>query len=164
MKSNVQVDRLSGGGGWRLVISGILDEDTVLVDVLPKDMAGNVRINLEGVTAINSCGIREWINMIRRLEETCQLKFEEVSVCMIHQFNMILNASGTGKVASFFAPYFCEPCDRQTEVRISTADHPDLAGKDGDPKAPEVSCTSCRKAMEFDDLPEKYFIFLETQL
>ena len=161
MKSKVHAVQLSGGGGWRVVISGILDEDTSLVDVLPKDIEGNVRINLEGVTAINSCGIREWVSMIRRLEDNCTLEFDDVSVCMTQQFNMILNARGTGKVNSFFAPYFCEPCDRQVEVRLSLADHPGLAGKFVASNIPDASCESCKKVMEFDDLPEKYFIFLE---
>ena len=95
MPDKFTVRKEQSNGHWEVFLEGVLDEDAKLQPSF-QEMSGSVRINLKGVSGINSCGIREWVTLIRDLEKACVLEFVDVSVPMIQQFNMVLNA----KVAS----------------------------------------------------------------
>ena len=95
-------------------IRGEIDEDFD-ASQLRKIFTNNVILHLEDVKSISSCGIREWISFISELPETTSLEFEKCSIPITRQFGMLSNFRGHGLVKSFFAPYYCDECDEETE-------------------------------------------------
>jgi anti-anti-sigma regulatory factor len=145
------------------VLRGTIDEDAELAAGL-RTLKARVRFDLGGVEAINSCGVREWINILRDLEaRESRIEYVGVSVPLVQQFNMILNARGTGRVTSFHAPYFCGNCRKPREMLLTIADHPSLQ-KVESISAPLLACPTCGDPLEFDEIEEKFFNFLELQL
>jgi len=71
---------------------------------------------------------------------------------------MIPNFVGKGKAVSILAPYFCGECDEEHEILLDIEkDFPDKKAK----TAPAQKCPKCQSALEFDDIEDKYFLFLE---
>ena len=69
---------------------------------------------------------------------------------------MVRDVIGRGTVTSFFAPFHCIACDHQEERLLQTAA---LLAASLEP--PIFKCPRCSGSLEFDDLPERYFAFLE---
>jgi hypothetical protein len=160
-KLNVQITR--SGMTWVVTFSGAIDEDSELLDAL-KGVSGYVQFDLSGVAAINSCGVREWINALRELDGKVTLfEFTRVSVPMVQQFNMIVNARGNGRVVSFMAPYYCPQCRKPREMLLTPESDKELQ-QAGALSAPERKCPGCGSTLEFDEIEEKYLNFLEMQL
>jgi hypothetical protein len=115
---------------------------------------------LEEINNFNSCGIREWIYLIRDIGELGKLSFTKCSVTMIDQINMVPDSLGKGRVLSFFAPYFCN-CGGEVNRLIEVDQHRvSLESK----QAPEFKCEKCGSPLEFDALEESYFLFAENIL
>ena len=110
--------------------------------------------------AINSCGVREWVNAIKEISTEKQLEFVECSLPMIKQFNMVTNFGGHGKIISFMAPYFCPQCNKQFERLIVLNEHLETMLN---LRTPVFSCPQCGGKLEFDDLEDKYFQFILRQ-
>ena len=135
---------------------GEVDEHFRQKDV-PRIKKANITFALEGISTFNSCGIREWIYLIRDIGELGNLRFTQCSVAMIDQINMVPDSLGKGTVESFFAPYYCQ-CGGEVNRLINVADHlPALSNK----LAPEFQCENCGKKLEFDALEESYFLFAD---
>ncbi len=163
MAGKLTVDVRQDGGLFTAALRGTIDEDSELAAGL-RALSGRVRFDLNGVEGINSCGVREWINILRDLENReIVVEFAGVSVPLVQQFNMILNARGTGRVTSFQAPYYCGKCRKPREVVLVIAEHPPLQTA-GSLSAPPMACPTCGEALEFDEIEEKFFNFLELQL
>lgn len=135
---------------------GDVDEHFRQKDV-PRIKKGKITFILEEINNFNSCGIREWIYLIRDVGELGALEFRKCSVTMIDQINMVPDSLGKGQVESFFAPYFCESHGEVNRL-ISVHEHVgELQGK----QAPEFRCDKCNEALQFDALEESYFLFAE---
>lgn len=138
---------------------GDVDEQFRQKDV-PRIKKANITFVLEEVNNFNSCGIREWIYLIRDIENLGKLKFTHCSVTMIDQINMVPDSLGKGRVESFFAPYYCQ-CGGEVNRLVVVEDNLEqLQAK----QAPEFQCEKCHKALEFDALEESYFLFAESTL
>ncbi len=138
---------------------GDVDEHFRQKDV-PRIRKPQITFILEDVKNFNSCGIREWIYMVRDISELGELVFMKCSVTMIDQINMVPDSLGKGRIESFFAPYFCN-CGGEVNRMIRVEEHlRDLVQK----RAPELSCEKCGKKLEFDALEESYFLFAEGDL
>jgi hypothetical protein len=135
---------------------GDVDEHFRQKDV-PRIRRPSIIFNLEQVNTFNSCGIREWIFLVRDVGELGRLRFINCSVAMIDQINMVPESIGKGEVVSFFAPYFCA-CNGEENRLIKVSENlPILQAK----QAPEFDCDQCGKKLEFDALEESYFLFAE---
>lgn len=135
---------------------GDVDEHFRQKDV-PRIRKAKITFVLEDINNFNSCGIREWIYLIRDVGEFGKLTFTKCSVTMIDQINMVPDSLGKGHVESFFAPYFCDShgeVNRQISVSENLGD---LQAK----QAPEFKCEKCGEALQFDALEESYFLFAE---
>ena len=135
---------------------GDVDEHFRQKDV-PRIKRPKVTFILEDINNFNSCGIREWIYLIRDVGELGTLSFTKCSVTMIDQINMVPDSLGKGQVDSFFAPYFCDShgeVNRQISVSENLGE---LQAK----QAPEFKCEKCGEALQFDALEESYFLFAE---
>ena len=134
--------------------SGDVDEHFRQKDV-PRIRAQRITFILENVNNFNSCGIREWIYLIRDISDLGTLRFVKCSVTMIDQINMVPDSLGSGTVESFFAPYYCEDHSEVNRL-IEVKQH---LSKIAARSAPEMLCEHCKKPLEFDALEDSYFLF-----
>ena len=138
---------------------GDVDENFRHQDV-PVLQKPTIIFNLEKVKNFNSCGIREWIALIKVISRMGHLVFRRCSVTMIDQINMVPDSLGTGQVESFYAPYYCE-CGGEVNRLIHVADSLNhLYNK----SAPEFCCEKCGEVLEFDALEESYFLFINNDI
>jgi hypothetical protein len=146
--------------GWqRVELRGEIDENADFSE-LQRTLNGNVELRLDGVTRINSCGVREWVNFVRGLDRLRALHFSRCSPPVVLQLNTIYNFRGPARVSSFFAPYVCEACHADENKLLDVEEHfPDRAH----PHVPAFRCKRCGGVMVFDELPERYLSFLETE-
>jgi hypothetical protein len=143
-------------GEWlRVELRGEIDENADFSE-LRSTLRGNVELRLEGITRINSCGVREWVNFVRGLEGVRALWFSRCSPPVVLQLNTIYNFRGRARVSSFMAPYVCEACHSDEYKLLDVAEHfPDRRAH-----VPAFRCKKCGGVMVFDELPERYLSFL----
>ena len=141
-----------------LKISGVIDEDNGLQGLESQLGGGPLVINLSEIDRINSCGVRDWVNWLGRLERGgARPILVECAPAIVSQINLVHNFTGQGVVKSFYAPYFCQRCQREKLLLIETRD---LAASGPPFVAPTCRCDECDGPMEFDDMEESYFAFL----
>lgn len=142
------------GERTRVVLRGDFTEATRFDELLPA-MVGRVVFDTAQVTYMNSLGVRAWCEFLRQARIQ-GYEFHACSVPFILQASMVRDVIGRGTVTSFFAPFHCIGCDHQEERLLQSAA---ILASDLEP--PVFKCPSCGGALEFDDLPERYFAFLE---
>jgi anti-anti-sigma regulatory factor len=144
-------------------LGGVIDEDNELGDLTDRIPAGTVVIDLSEIERINSCGVRDWVNWLTKVEKgtsnggSSRVVLVECSPAIVSQINLVNNFTGTGVVKSFYAPYYCPNCDREKVLLIE-------ASEMGPPphRAPTCRCDECDGVMDFDDMEDSYFAFLGT--
>lgn len=137
-------------------LSGVIDEDNELAELTDKIHGSTVVIDLGEVERINSCGVRDWVNWLGRVEaKNAEIVLVECSPAIVAQINLVNNFTGRGVVKSFYVPYFCPECDEEKVLLCETADM-------GPPphEPPICRCDECDLVMDFDDMPDSYFAFL----
>jgi hypothetical protein len=138
-------------------LKGSIDEDANFKTV---DVAGapGVVLNLEGISAINSVGIREWIKWIKGFPPTTQITIKNCPKIIVDQINMVSGFLPPGTVIeSFFVPYYAD--DSGEEKMVLFTNGKEFRG--GDVSAPESVKDSGGKDMEMDVIEAKYFKFLK---
>jgi len=156
MNRKLKIERRDEGDSTQLIVRGIIDENSEFADVF-SGLKKNITIDLEGIDLINSCGVREWMHAVQKLPESSKIQYVRCSPRIVEQINYVANFLGRGTVRSFFAPYFCPKCKKESNVLLT----PDSLGKSNPPKAPQENCPVCKGPMEFDDVEEEYFSFLD---
>lgn len=144
------------GERTRVVLRGDFTEATRFDELLPA-MVGRVVFDMAQVTYMNSLGVRAWCEFLRQARIQ-GYEFHACSVPFVLQASMVRDVIGRGTVTSFFAPFHCIGCDHQEERLLQTA-----AILAAGLEPPVFKCPSCGGALEFDDLPERYFAFLEDE-
>jgi len=142
------------GDRTRVVLRGDFTEATRFDELLPA-MVGRVVFDTAQVTYMNSLGVRAWCEFLRQARIQ-GYEFHACSVPFILQASMVRDVIGRGTVTSFFAPFHCIGCDHQEERLLQSA-----AILASNLELPVFKCPSCGGALEFDDLPERYFAFLQ---
>jgi len=140
-------------------LSGVIDEDNELADLVDKIPPGTAVIDLGEIERINSCGVRDWVNWLGKLEgQQTKSVLVECSPAIVAQINLVNNFTGNGVVKSFYVPYFCPECDEEKVLLVEAADM-------GPPphEPPTCRCDECDLVMDFDDMPDSYFAFLSNQ-
>lgn len=142
-----------------LKLGGVIDEDNDLAGLESKLGPGSLVINLAEVERINSCGVRDWVNWLGRVEKNgARPILVECAPPIVSQINLVHNFTGSGAVKNFYAPYFCSRCEKEKILLLETRD---VAASGGPPfTAPTVRCDECDGPMDFDDMEESYFAFL----
>jgi hypothetical protein len=142
--------------GVDVMLGGDVDENADFSELRLK-LHGHVRFDLAEVRRVNSCGVREWVNLHRDMVEDPPVTVLEYHACapsVVAQLNTISNFRGPAQIKSFLAPYVCEACNREETRLIQVR---------GDPRAtalPEFSCADCGRSLVFDDIPDRYLSFL----
>jgi hypothetical protein len=134
-------------GKW--LVRGVMDETSDFEPALATLSSLSV-VDLGGVTRINSLGVRQWLNFVRRLPPATRL--ERCPVSFVNQLNMIANFAGSTQVSSVFVPYLCPRCEADTEALVEIGE--------AEPVLPSPLCETCRSPMELDVEPSAYFAFL----
>jgi DNA-binding response OmpR family regulator len=142
------------GERTRVVLRGDFTEATKFDELVPA-MVGRVVFDMAQVTYMNSLGVRAWCEFLRQARIQ-GYEFHACSVPFILQASMVRDVIGRGTVTSFFAPFHCIGCDHQEERLVQSA-----AILAANLEPPVFKCPSCGGSLEFDDLPERYFAFLQ---
>jgi anti-anti-sigma regulatory factor len=140
-------------------LGGVIDEDNELGDLVDKIPSGTAVIDLGEIERINSCGVRDWVNWLSKLEYSgTRSVLVECSPAIVAQINLVNNFTGNGVVKSFYVPYFCPECDEEKVLLVEASDM-------GPPphEPPTCRCDECDLVMDFDDMPDSYFAFLSNQ-
>jgi anti-anti-sigma regulatory factor len=140
-------------------LAGVIDEDNELASLVDRVGSGTTVIDLAEIERINSCGVRDWVNWLGKLEKKrAETVLVECSPAIVAQINLVNNFVGGGAVKSFYAPYFCPSCDLEKVLLVELEE---MAGHEK-PKAPVCRCDECDGVMDFDDMEESYFAFIQT--
>lgn len=148
-----KVEQVMKGTQRTIMLRGSIDEDTSLTPLLK--VPGPVVFNFRGVTAINSCGVRSWVNFLKEISDR-QVAYEECPPLIVRQMNMVPSFVSHAKVLSVFGAYVCDNCDEEKLVLIKNTNF----GKGKANIEEVVPCEACGEGeMEFDGHPQQYFAF-----
>ncbi len=137
-------------------LGGVIDEDNELAELVDKIPTGTALIDVGEVERINSCGVRDWVNWLGKLDgQGAKAVLVECSPAIVAQINLVNNFTGNGVVKSFYVPYFCPECDEEKVLLVETSD---MGAAPHEP--PTCRCDECDLVMDFDDMPDSYFAFL----
>ena len=140
-----------------LKLRGVVDEDNSLDALVPRLSGDVLVVDTTDVVRINSCGVRDWVNWLSAVQKMgVGVVLIRCSPAIVNQINLVTNFSGHSVVHSFFAPYYCESCDREIQKIIPT----DTLLGGGAVHSPSFRCNDCGSALEFDDIEESYFAFI----
>jgi len=140
-------------------LGGVIDEDNELTNLTEKIPPGTAVIDLGEIERINSCGVRDWVNWLGKLEgQSTRTVLVECSPAIVAQINLVNNFTGSGIVKSFYVPYFCPECDEEKVLLVEAAD---MGAAPHEP--PTCRCDECDLVMDFDDMADSYFAFLSNQ-
>ncbi len=141
-----------------ITLRGRLDETAALSARAAAWAAPEVTIDTAEVAFINSIGVREWMRLLRGLNDAgAKVKLLRCAEVIIEQINMIDDARGGAEVLSFHAPYECTKCGLEASMLIDVAEHLAQLRK---MEAPARACPDCTQPMELYEVPEKFFTFL----
>jgi hypothetical protein len=154
MNSHLNIEIKENGPSHLIILKGQIDEDSDFSELL-KLKNSEIKFDLRQVTMINSCGIREWINYIDKILGKTKISYLQCPQVIIDQINMVKGFVPSGAaIESFFAPYFCEECDKEQSVLLNVAEMKGFS-------APKQKCAKCSNDMEFDAIEQQYFHFLK---
>lgn len=150
------------GTSLTLAFQGTIDED-VEFPVVAAGVHPTITLDLKGVKAINSVGIREWLNWIRPLAESSKFILENCPKAMVFQFNMVEGfLPPKSSVSSFYVPFYSESADQEENVLFRIGHEVIATGGaiaiNYDPKAANLGGVD---DMEMDVTEGKYFQFLK---
>jgi anti-anti-sigma regulatory factor len=156
-ESRVQWAVDSSGPATVVTVGGEIDESAVFAR--DHGLCGRVTVDLQGITRLNSCGVRHWLDFLGSLAEVEELVLRRCAVPFVTQLNTVVGMRGKARVESIMAPFACRDCGAESVREVV------LTGETvEDPESAVVQaagpCAECGGELEFDDLPERYFAFL----
>lgn len=151
----LQVSKTTEDGVTRATLQGVITEDASLALLDP--IQGPLEIHCGDVTRINSVGSKQWWHYFSGLrKQGVKLTFVGCPEVLIEQANMIPGMLLKHEVLSFYASYFCDPCQKSRRVLIPM----EAVARDVEGLA-HRPCPECSKEMDFDEIPEFYLGFLK---
>ncbi len=158
MGAKFSAELAAQGGVVSLKLRGVVDEDNELAALEGQLSAGTTVLDLADIERINSCGVRDWVNWLGRIEKLgARLVFVNCSPSIVAQMNLVHNFTASGIVKSFYAPYFCPRCQKERLLKLETRE---LVHDVPITSAPLCRCDDCDGPMDFDDMEESYFAFM----
>ena len=151
---NLSIDIDTGSGETVYTFKGEVNESFRQRDV-PRPITGRVVLVLKDIVHFNSCGIREWIYLMKDFAKVGKVIFKQCSVAMVDQINMVPDSLHDGVIESFYAPYACEDHGEVSRIIGYNQLQAIILSK----QPPELACEHCSKPLEFDALPQSYFLF-----
>ncbi len=149
-----------------LLFTGAITEDvnlskvvTSLKDLCPEE-ARTLAIDVEGVTRINSCGIREWILFLERLQPLGrEVRFSILGEVFaeLAGFTPAVLGRVCCAIERVVVPYLCDGCGSRVTSALLVED---LVRAAEVPTIEPLPCPQCKKPMHADILENEYFEFL----
>ena len=152
MSSQLVITQEKENGLDIVYFEGQIDEDSEFSQLDLKDL-DEVIFDLQKVTHLNSCGIREWIQFQNQNVEGKKVTYRNCPQVVVEQMNIVKGfVLEGGVIESFFAPYYDEDADQEVKVLLKPSQIVDN-------KAPAVK-NDQGKELEFDDIEAQYFSFI----
>jgi hypothetical protein len=101
-------------------------------------------LDLEGLTYINSIGIRGWLEMNKTLGDK-KGSLRNLPFFFANQIIMIYTLKGNFEIESVKLPYFCETCDKEQQILYETKKIQESG------IAETLKCPECGDEMTFDE-------------
>lgn len=155
--NSFSADLKKEGNTLIITLKGRLDED-VRYPSINDERYDRLVFVLSDVNMINSCGIRDWLAWHKTIVGRPQIVFKECHKLIIDQVNMVAGfLPENAIVQSFYTPYYCEKCEKLTELFLEREkDYPQ-----GDLDLPEeIECMHCKNKAELDVIETKYLKFI----
>ncbi|HJZ84911.1 MAG TPA: response regulator [Polyangia bacterium] len=146
--------------GLQVMLRGDITERTSFALLRAQLGQHAITFDLGGIRYLNSTGLRRWVEFLESLDPQTSYQFIRCSTAFVTQFGLVARALGRGKVISFLAPYRCDTCERETEQLLQTASLAIPVGKTY-PSAPTFACTQCGGPLQLDEVPERFFAFMQ---
>jgi hypothetical protein len=138
----------------RVAFTGRIDDSAALADLVAHIPAGHVVLDTDGVTFVNSIGMREWMRFVRALRDRgATITLDRVADVLMTQINMIPELARNVTVTSFHAQYVCSGCGAESAPLVDAVLHATALKA---LQAPRLPCQECGTAMELGDFPERY--------
>ena len=144
-------------GLLRVYLAGDFNETTDF-SPLARRLSGRVDFDAASVRYINSGGSHRWISFLRGLDKAEEYTLSRCSVAFTTQAGLLTEFIGRGRVLSFMAPYHCDRCERDEERLLQAAA---LAPEGETFAAPRFRCPKCDGQRDFDEIPARYFAFVQ---
>ena len=121
---------------------------------------GTPRCGLRSLQVTSTSATANVLNQSLQLPSKVGKTLTASAYVFVQQASAISNLLDSTEVVSFFAPYVCPRCGLDEEQLIDV--RRDLYSLQGtlERKPPSFGCVRCGTAMMFDDIPERYFMFL----
>ena len=145
------------GDMLKIEVGGQIDEDANFSSV--ELNSEKIHLDLAGIEAINSCGIREWIKWIKTASESAEIVYSNCPKVIVDQINMVAGfLPSNAHVESFYVPYYCD--ESGSEKMILFKRNKDFNASGVNPPE-DVKCDESGEEMEMDVIEAKYFKFLK---
>tara|TARA_Y100000031_G_scaffold145331_1_gene177807 strand:+ start:584 stop:1060 length:477 start_codon:yes stop_codon:yes gene_type:complete len=152
------IDKKQEGDSVVMQFEGILDEAASFGGV---ELSGGNKyvFDLEKVSAINSCGIREWVNWLKTGESAQEIVYKNCPKIIVDQINMVAGfLPNNGKVESFYVPYYCDETGAEKMILFKHG----AEFKEGEVNPPDgIKDDETGDEMEMDVIEAKYFKFIK---
>tara|TARA_R110000868_G_scaffold117600_1_gene312185 strand:- start:4922 stop:5383 length:462 start_codon:yes stop_codon:yes gene_type:complete len=153
MSSSLSINISTDAANSIITLSGRIDEDSHF-DEITSSSADVFVFDFKDITLINSCGVREWINLVNVVIKDSKIVYRHCPQIMIEQMNMVQGFLPEGaSIESFYAPYFDPDQDKEVKMLISLSE---VKNK----KAP-IKKNEKGTELEFDALEAQYFNFIK---
>ena len=134
--------KVTPGGVREVRVSGAIDGRAQLGALL--ESAQVLRIDLAGVTRIDSLGVREWIRVTAAIPEATEVVWVATGVPMATQLTMISHFADRARIESIHVPCRCTRCGLEHRTTCT-----DLGQAEHDVKL--SACNICGAPLDLDD-------------
>jgi anti-anti-sigma regulatory factor len=157
----LKIDKFAEGTVTCLKFIGTIDEQFEGKKLAATLKGGTLVLDLADIQKISSFGIREWVDFVAQAgARVDDIILVECAPKVVDQINMVANFVGKGRVFSFYAPYRCDYCDRDSRLLLQTdRDYDAIKNM----KPPERPCPNCSNPEYFDEDPTQFFSTLAQQ-
>ena len=153
MSDKLNIKQTPTDNGIEIKLSGQIDEDSIFTQLLELK-SKKLIFDFKEINLINSCGVREWINFIEKINQEISISYKNCPQIVIEQINMVHGFIRKGTIVeSFYAPYYSEDEDKVIKVLLST--HDIVQGK-----AP-LKKSDSGEELEFDAIEAQYFQYIQ---
>lgn len=156
---SLKVQITTEGDDVTIAFAGILDETSQLPE-LTEPIKGQLHLDLDNLTLINSMGIHKWITWMRhRSNMQKSMILSHCRPVIVNQINILKGfLPDYAVIESFYVPYSCEDCGFDEKILMTR-------GKEYDDQrqvryVTEKPCPSCGGSLHLDIVQERYFKFI----
>lgn len=140
------------GLGGRVLLEGVMNEEAqVELERVRAELAGPLVFDFARVKAVNSAGVRVWIDFLRSIVTKQAISMARCPPEVVVQINMIPSFSSGAVIESVLGYFSCEQCRYRVARQFGPRDVTLAADRD--------PCPRCRAQMHFEESPEEYFYF-----